>query len=138
MLKTESRIGVIKETDEKIFQFLSDFNHFKSLIPADRIKDFKSSGDTCRFNVEGIGELGLRIIQKDPHKLIKIGSDETTPFEFTMWVQIKELSKGDSRMKITMEVAINPMMAGMVKKPIKDFVDTLIDQAENISYEPTA
>jgi hypothetical protein len=40
-------------------------------------------------------------------------------------------------MKITMEVAINPMMAGMVKKPVKDFVDTLIDQAEKISYEPT-
>jgi len=136
MVKTESRIGIIKESDEKIFQFLADFNHFKSLIPADKIKDFESSGDTCRFTVEGIGELGLKVIEKDPHKLIKIGSDETTPFEFLMWIQIKELGERDSRMRITVEVKINPMMATMIKKPLKTFVDTLIDQAEKISYDP--
>ena len=136
MVKTESRIGEIKESDEKIFQYLSNFNHFKSLIPADKIKDFKSSWDTCSFTVEGIGELGLRIIEKDPNKLIKISSDETTPFEFLMWIQIKELSKDESRMRITVEVKINPMMATMVKTPLKTFVDTLIDQAEKISYDP--
>ena len=136
MVKTESRIGIIKESDEKIFQFLADFNHFESLIPADKIKDFESSGDTCRFTVEGIGELGLKIIEKDPHNLIKIGSDETTPFEFLMWIQIKELVERDSRMRITVEVKINPVMAAMVKKPLKTFVDTLIDQAEKISYDP--
>ena len=136
MVKTESRIGIIKESDEKIFQFLADFNHFESLIPADKIKDFESSGDTCRFTVEGIGELGLKIIEKNPHNLIKIGSDETTPFEFLMWIQIKELVERDSRMRITVEVKINPVMAAMVKKPLKTFVDTLIDQAEKISYDP--
>ena len=136
MSKIESRIGIIKETDEKIFQFLSDFNHFQSLVPAERIKDFESSGDSCRFTVDGIGELGLRIIERDPHKLIKISSDEKTPFEFLMWIQIKEHAKGDSRMKITVEVKINSMMAAMVKNPLKAFVDTLIDQAEKISYDP--
>ena len=136
MVKTESRIGIIKESDEKIFQFLADFNQFESLIPADKIKDFESSGDTCRFTVEGIGELGLKIIEKNPHNLIKIGSDETTPFEFLMWIQIKELVERDSRMRITVEVKINPVMAAMVKKPLKTFVDTLIDQAEKISYDP--
>jgi len=137
MSKTESRIGEIKETDERIFQYLSDFNHFKTLIPADRVKDFESTKDTCQFNIEGIGRLGLRMIEREPDNLIKIGSDDKTPFEFTLWIQIKELNKGDSRMKITVEVNINPMMASMLKKPLKAFVDNLVDRAEQISYDPS-
>jgi FMN-dependent NADH-azoreductase len=39
-------------------------------------------------------------------------------------------------MKITTEVFLNPMMSAVVKKPLKKFVDTLIDQAEKISYDP--
>ena len=136
MPKIESRIGVIKETDEKIFHFLSDFKNFQDMIPADRINNFESSGDNCSFSVEGIGHIGLRIIEKDPNKLIKIGSDGKTPIEFQLWIQIKEAGQYDSRMKITIEPKVNAMMMGMVKKPLKSFVDSLIDQAEKISYEP--
>lgn len=136
MSKIESRIGIIKETDEKIFRFLSDFKHFRDMIPADRIKNFESSGDNCSFSVEGIGHIGLRIIEKEPNKLIKIGSDGDSPIEFQLWIQIKEAGNSDSRMKITIEPKVNTMMMGMVKNPLKSFVDSLIDQAEKISYEP--
>jgi carbon monoxide dehydrogenase subunit G len=136
MARTESRIGVVKQPAEKIFNYISNFDNFRSLIPEDKVSDFESRGDACRFRVEGIGQAGLRIIEKEPYKLIKISSDEQTSFDFLLWIQIKELEPGDSRMKITTEVKLNPMMATMVKKPLKNFVDTLIDQAEKISYEP--
>ena len=136
MTKIESRIGLVKQPQEKIFNYLSNFENFNSLIPQDKVKDFESSGDSCRFTVEGIGQVGLRIIEKDPHKLIKISSDEQTTFDLLLWIQIKELEPGDCRMKITTEVKLNPMMAAMVKKPLKNFVDMLIEQAEKISYDP--
>lgn len=138
MSKIESRIGVISETDEKIFLFLSDFKNFQDLIPADRINNFESSGDNCSFSVEGIGHIGLRITEKDPNKLIKIGSDGKTPIDFQLWIQIKEAGQNDSRMKITIEPKVNTLMMGMVKKPLKSFVDSLIEQAEKISYDPSA
>ena len=138
MSKIESRVGVIKDSSEKIYLFLSDFNNFSSLIPADRIKEFESSEDSCHFSAEGIGRIGLRIIEKDANKLIKIGSDDNTPIEFQLWIQIKELGDNDSRMKITVEPKVNPMMSNIVNKPLKTFVDSLIEQAENISYNPIA
>ncbi len=136
MTRIESKIGVVKQPAEKIFNYISNFNNFSQLIPEDKVKDFESTSDTCRFKVEGIGQAGLRIIEKEPHKLIKISSDEETTFDLLLWIQIKEIEPGDSRLKITTEVNLNPMMATMVRKPLKNFIDTLIDQAEKINYDP--
>ena len=136
MSKIESKIGILKQPAEKIFTYISNFDNFSSLIPEDRIKDFESSGDSCRFTVDGIGHGGLKIIEKDPYKLIKISSDEQTSFDFLLWIQIREIEPGDSRIKITTQVNINPMMASMVNKPLKNFVDTLVEQAEKLSFEP--
>jgi len=135
MSKIESKVGVIGHPSEKIYNYISDFDNFESLIPEDRVKDFESTGDTCRFTVEGIGQAGLKIIEREPHKLIKISSDEQTSFDFLLWIQIKEVAPDESRIKITTEVKLNPMMASMVKKPLKNFVDTLVEQAEKLSFE---
>ncbi|HEC42458.1 MAG TPA: SRPBCC family protein [Bacteroides sp.] len=135
MSKIESKTGVVNQPAEKIYKYISDFNNFQSLIPEDKVKDFESTKDTCSFTVEGVGHAGLKIIEKIPFNLIKISSDENTTFDFLLWIQIKELEPGDSRIRITTEVNLNPMMASMAKKPLKNFVDTLIDQAEKLSYE---
>lgn len=134
MSKIESRVGVIKESGEKIYSFLSDFNNFKNLVPEDRIKNWSSTADTCNFDVEGIGPVGLRILEKEPNKLIKITSDGEKPVPFIIWIQIKELAEKDSRIKITSDVDVNPLIATMVKGPLKSFVDTLVDQAEKMSF----
>jgi carbon monoxide dehydrogenase subunit G len=134
MSKIESRIGVIKSTDEQIFTFLSNFNNFKSLIPEDKVKDWDSTEDTCKFTVDGVGRAGLKIIEKEPNKLIKITSDETTPLPFMLWIQIKSVEENDSRIKITMDVDVNPVMASMVKNPLQSFVDTLVKQAEKMEF----
>lgn len=134
-MKIESKIGTIKQPAEKIYNYISNFDNFETLIPEDRVKDFESSGDSCRFTVDGIGQAGLKIVEKVPYKLIKISSDEQTAFDFLLWIQIKEVEPDDSRIKITSEVNINPMMAAMVKKPLKTFVDTLVEQAEKLSFD---
>jgi len=136
MSKIESKIGVVKHSSEKIFNYISNFDNFKALLPEDKVKDFESHGDSCRFKVEGIGQAGLKIIEKVPHNLIKISSDEQTSFDFLLWIQIKEVEPADSRIKISSEVHLNPMMAGMVKGPLKKFLDTLVEQAEKLDFEP--
>jgi len=135
MSRIESKIGVVQQPAEKIYNYISNFDNFKSLIPEDKVKDFESNGDTCKFRVEGIGQAGLKIIERDSPNLIKISSDEQTSFDFLLWIQIKEIGENDSRIKITTEVKLNPMMATMVNKPLKKFVDTLVEQAEKISFE---
>jgi carbon monoxide dehydrogenase subunit G len=134
MSKIESRIGIIKDSEEKIYSFLSDFNNFRNMVPADKVKNWESDRDSCTFTVEGIGPVGLRILEKEPTKMIKIISDGKKPVPFTIWIQIKEVAEKDTRIKITADVDINPLMATMVKGPLKSFVDTLVDQAERMNY----
>jgi carbon monoxide dehydrogenase subunit G len=134
MSKIESRVGVIKESEERIYSFLSDFNNFKNLVPEDRVKNWESNADSCSFTVEGIGPVGLRIIEKEPNKLIKITSDGKKPVPFMVWIQIKEAAENDSRIKITADVDVNPLMAAMIKGPLKSFVDSLVEQAEKMNF----
>jgi carbon monoxide dehydrogenase subunit G len=135
MSRIESRIGTVKQPAEKIFTYISNFDHFRSLIPEDRIKDFESSGDSCRFTIDGIGTAGLKMVEKVPHKLIKISSDEKTAFDLILWIQIREVNPGDSRIKITTEVNVSPLIAPMVNKPLQNLVNTLVDQAEKLSFD---
>jgi len=135
MTKIESRIGIIKESEEKIFTFLSNFDNFRELIPEDQVSNWESTGDTCKFDVKGIGTVGLKIIEKEPNKLVKMTNDGGKPVPFFIWIQVREVAENDSRIKITADVKINPVMAAMIKKPLKSFVDTLVSKAEKIKFK---
>jgi carbon monoxide dehydrogenase subunit G len=134
-MKIESRIGKITGNDEKAFEFLTDFKNFSGLIPQDRVKDFQATNDTCSFSVPGIGNAGLKIVEKERPKLVKIQADEHTRFDFNLWIQLKKLSENDTRVKITVEPQLNPMIEAMAKKPLKQFVDTLVDHIERFNFE---
>ncbi len=134
MGKIESKTGTIKHSDEVIYNFLSDFNNFEQIVPKDKVSDWSSTTDNCSFKVDGIGSAGMKIIEKEPHKLIKITSEGNTPVNFQLWIQLKKIDEWDTRIKITVEPKINPVMLGMVKKPLKNFVDSLIDQVEKIPF----
>ena len=127
-MKLESKIGKIETTDERIYNFLTDFNNFKNLIPADKIKNWQSDETSCSFTVDPIGNTGVKIIEKEPYKLIKLKNLEESSMNFTFWVQLKMLSDTDTRIKLTLEANLNPMIQAMAKKPLQEFLDKLVDQ----------
>lgn len=132
MGKIESRTGKINQSDEKIYNFLSDFNNFKHLIPPEKVKNWSSTTDSCRFTIEGIGDAGMKIIEKKPFELIKITADGSTPINFFLWIQIKKINEGQSGFRIVIEPQVNAMMMMMVKSPLQKFVDMLVTQLENL------
>lgn len=132
--KIESKIGKIQAAPEKVYSFLSDFRNFSKLIPPDKVKDWWADEDSCRFTVDGVGQTGLRIIEKEPYSLIKITGAEGSKFDFFFWVQIKEAAPYDSRLKLTIKVELNPMLKMMATKPLQNFVDSLVDQLEKIPF----
>lgn len=134
MAKIESKIGNILNSDRKIYEFLSNFNNFEQLIPADKVKDWISDSESCSFTVDGIGSAGLRIIEKEEFKLIKISSEGKSPISFQMWIQLKQVEENDTKVKITVDPQVNIALMGMVKKPLKEFADMLIDRLEQISF----
>lgn len=135
MTQFESAIKSIPHPSGVVFDFLSDFNNFEHLIPRDKITDWQSTGDTCRFKVQGIGELGLKIIEKTPGSTIKYTADGKTPFNFFLWVQLKEVESNDSRLKLTLRADLNPMLKMIVSEPAKKFLEVLANAIAAYPYQ---
>jgi carbon monoxide dehydrogenase subunit G len=133
-MKIESRIGLIAENDEKIFAFLSNLNHIEPLIPKEKLTSWEFQEDSCRLGIPGLGEIGLRILQKEPFKLIKLGSGENSAYAFTIWIQLKQASEKETRVKLTLHAELNPFLQVMAKKPLQNFLDTLVDRMGDIKY----
>jgi len=132
--KIESRTGKINGLTESVYNFLSNFNNFKNLIPPDKVKNWKSTEDSCHFTIDGIGETGIRIIEKQPFSLIKISGEEGSKFNFFFWIQLKEVAPYDTRIKLVLKADLNPMLKIMATKPLQTFLDTLVSQLEKLHY----
>jgi carbon monoxide dehydrogenase subunit G len=134
-MKIESRTGIIPENEDKIFAFLSNLNHLEPLIPKEKLSSWEFQENSCRLGITGIGEIGLRILEKEPCKLIKLGSGEDSTYAFTLWIQLKQISEKDSRVKLTLHANLNPFLQAMAKKPLQIFVDTLVERMMTIQYD---
>jgi carbon monoxide dehydrogenase subunit G len=132
--KIESKIGKINGSAERAFNFLSNFNNFSRLVPPEKVKNWKATEDTCHFTVDGVGNAGLQIIEKEPYSLIKISGEKGSKINFTFWIQLKEPELNDTRIKLTIKADLNPMLKMMASKPLQNFVDTLVDQLEKIPF----
>lgn len=132
--KIESRIGTIAAGEEKIYNFMSNFNNFKQFIPVDKIQDFESTEDSCRFSVPNMGKVGLRIVEKTPFNTIKISGDGMANQQFNFWVQLKEMDENDTKVKLTIKADLNPMLKMMVNKPLQNFVDKLVEAMEKMRF----
>ena len=131
-MEIESRVGKIQANQDKIYELIADFNNLGKYVPQDKVEDFTSDSDSCSFTVDKIGKFGMRIIEREPTKLIKIANDDSVPFQFNMWIQLKNVEENDTRVKVTLKAELNPMMNMVAKKPLTTFVDTLVDRLEQI------
>lgn len=134
MLKLESRIGKINNNEEKVYNFLSDFNNFNGLIPEDKIKSWESSENSCSFVLDGIGNANMQIVEKEPFKLIKIFSQVSNQLDFDFWIQLKQAGENDIRVKLTLKADINPMIQMIAKKPLQAFLDGIIEELEKLNF----
>jgi carbon monoxide dehydrogenase subunit G len=132
--KIESRVGTITSGEEKIYNFVSNFNNFKQFIPADKVQDFESTEDSCHFSVPNMGKVGLRIIEKTPFNTVKVSGDGMANQQFNLWVQLKQVAENDTKVKVTIKADLNPMLKMMVSKPLQNFVDKLVEAMERMRF----
>jgi carbon monoxide dehydrogenase subunit G len=128
MTRFESHQRKINKSAEVIFSFLSDFNNFQSAIPQDKVSNWESTTDTCSFEVSGVGEMAMHIVEKKEFSLIKIENQTNAKNEFKLWVQLKQMDEQDTRIKLTFDVQLNAMVKMVAKKPLQNFITTLTDR----------
>ncbi|MDY0200124.1 MAG: polyketide cyclase [Bacteroidales bacterium] len=128
MTTIESKIVSIKRVDEDVFKVLSNFQNFTPFAETAKLENWQAGDDWCQFNIQGIENAGLKIIEKEPNKTIKYTGNDRVPFEFFIWIQLKTAAPYDTRMKITVKAKLNMMMKMMVKGKLQQGVDSIAEQ----------
>ena len=90
MSKYESGVKQIPYTQAAVYATLSDLSNIekvKNRIPADKVQNLTFDRDTVSVSVPPVGDVTLRIIERDEPKCIKFEA-QNSPVPLTMWVQI--------------------------------------------------
>ena len=134
-MKIESKTGRSEYPETTIYNFITDFNNFKNLIPSEQVTDWESTEESCTFKIDPVGKTGLKIVEKVPSKLVKISSvPELSQYDFSIWIQLVSSGESETKIKITIEPRVNEMILQFVKSPLKQFVDGLIDSLEKFDF----
>ena len=131
MTKIESEKQECENSAERIFSYLSDFNNFKSLMPA-QVTDWKSTTDECSFVINGMATIGMKIQNKIPNSKIEIVSHGKNPFSFTLNVLLNETAPNKTTGQLVFEADINAMLKMMVEKPLTNFFNMLAVKMKDI------
>ncbi|MBN2174871.1 MAG: hypothetical protein JW731_12115 [Bacteroidales bacterium] len=117
----------IKQSPVNIFNFLSDFNNFKELLPP-QVTNWSSDGTTCSFTIQGMADISLKIEGKKEYELIAYAAVDDKPFPLSLTTHIKPDGNNLSMVTIILEAQLNTMLKMMASRPLQNFVNMLVEQ----------
>jgi carbon monoxide dehydrogenase subunit G len=112
---------------------LSNLERVRDRIPEDKLKSFSFDKDSVSVNVAPVGDLKLRIIEREEGKCVKFEGVQT-PLPFNLWIQVLPVTATESKMKITVQADIPFMLKGMVSGPLQDGVEKIADALSQIPF----
>lgn len=140
MTQIESSIKKIYAGRKHVYGFLSDISNYNSLVPDGKVRNFHAETDNCRFTVDGLGEIGVRIVSREPDDTIKFESEGSVPFRFNLWIQLRELDEKATVMKLTVRADLNMVMKMVAQKPMEEGLEViasqLTDHLNNRNWDP--
>ena len=126
----------IPYSQEAVYRNISDLRNLEKVrdrVPADKVKDFSFDADTISINVPPVGELKLRVVEREEPKCVKFETAQS-PLPFNVWVQMLPVDEQSSKMKVTVKAELNPFIKGMVSGPLQDGVEKIADALAKIEY----
>ena len=134
--KFESSIKQVPYPQEAVYRNISDLSNLEKVrdrIPEDKINDFSFDEDTVTLNVQPVGELKLRICDREEPKCVKFETLQS-PVPFNVWIQVLPVDENSSKMKVTVKAELNPFIKGMVEKPLQEGVEKIADALAQVHY----
>ena len=135
--KFESSIKQIPYPQQAVYNNISDLRNLEKVrdrVPEDKVSDFSFDEDSVSLNVPPVGELKLRICDREEPKCVKFETVQS-PVPFNVWIQGLPVDENNSKMKVTVKAELNPFIKGMVEGPLQDGVEKIADALSQIHYE---
>jgi hypothetical protein len=120
MTEIKSSEKVIRTDKGNVYDFLSDINNFSTLVPEGKARDFEADRDHCSFLVDGLGQVGVRVVSREPGKYVMFESEGSIPFQVNLLIELEQFREEDTLMKMTLNADLNFMMKMIALNPLKE------------------
>ena len=134
--KFESSVKLVPYPQQAVYDNISDLNNLEKVrdrVPEDKVSDFSFDQDTVSLNVAPVGELKLRICDREEPKCVKFET-VLSPVPFNVWVQVLPVDENNAKLKVTVKAELNPFIKGMLEKPLQDGVEKIADALAQVQY----
>lgn len=136
--KYESKITSAPCSAAQIYKVLSNLQNLervKDLIPKDKIQEMDIEPDRVRLKVDGLAQkITIAIVDRIENDTVKFGA-EGIPMDANFWIQMKEVSPTDTRLKLTVKADIPFMFKMMVEKRLQTGLDQAADMLAQFPYQ---
>ena len=124
----ESPKKVVTKSYKEVFDFLTQLENYRQLMPETIQKFEVLEGEKFLFALKGMPEIILKKKEVHPNNKVVLGA-ASDKLPFTLTADIRALSQRETEVTLSFEGEFNAMMAMMIKAPITNFIATL---AENL------
>ena len=136
--KYESKITSAPCSAAQIYKVLSNLQNLervKDLIRKDKIQEMDIEPDRVRLKVDGLAQkITIAIVDRIENDTVKFGA-EGIPMDANFWIQMKEVSPTDTRLKLTIKADIPFMFKMMVEKKLQTGLDQAADMLAQFPYQ---
>lgn len=145
--KYVSEIKIVNNNQEIIYNYLSNFENLSKYVnegllskmteqvPQIQISNFESDVDSCRFEIRGMGQTEIRIIEREPVKTIKVSSSGSMPVGIVFWIQLLPVSAYETKLRLTLDADMSMMIKMMVNKKLEEGINSLADMLAALPYK---
>ncbi|HZK04057.1 MAG TPA: SRPBCC family protein [Bacteroidaceae bacterium] len=133
---TENSVKNIPHPQEMVYRVLSDLNNLEIVVnrfAENEINNLEYTDETVSFSIPGVGVVIFRIVEKEPEREIKFVSDNSF-IPLSLAVLIEQVDEFSSTLTLSISADINMIMAGMIRKPLKEGVEKLAQVLAQIPY----
>lgn len=112
--------------DFQLFEFITNLRNFEQMLPPEAREKVTITEDTITIQAMGSMSITLSILDKEPYKTLKIGTQGNEMFR--LWIQLKQVAPYDTRIRVTLKANIPLIARPMIKK------DQLQQLVDNVAF----
>ena len=117
----------IDKPAEKVHDYLSDLNNYKSLMPSE-VNMYEVENDVATLHVDGLGKFQLAVQDSSNPGEIILKPSGKLPFDFDIVWKIGSAGEGSNIVGV-IRASLNPFIKMIAEPKLRSFVDS---QAQNM------
>lgn len=127
MLSLESKKVIVPQPPEALFGHLADLPNLYELMP-ESVERFEADENTFLFGMKGLPDVRMLLEEKQAPSLLRFQA-ASSKLNFELRVHITPAEDNCSELHIGFDGNFNAMMKMMVEKPLRNFIEALVDKA---------